>query len=116
MTEAVVGRLLLRVFEDLVGLVDFLEASLGRRVSRILVRMQLHGELAEGALQGLFIGVAGNAQNFIIVAFGHRWSRGQRIPDGASRPPAVYEDGSPTVFAGEPQLRKSGVSRSSCRH
>jgi hypothetical protein len=48
--ELVVGRPLLRVLQDLVGLVDLLELRLGRGVARVPVRVVLHGELAVGAL------------------------------------------------------------------
>ncbi len=50
MAEAIIGRTLVRVLEDLVRLVDFLEAELAALVARIAVRMPLHRELAEGGL------------------------------------------------------------------
>jgi len=71
MTEAVIGGALVAVLEDLVGFVEFLEAVFRLVISRILIRVKLHGELAVGGLQ---IGVAGaalNAKNLIIVALGH---------------------------------------------
>src|SRR4029077_14800711 len=48
MAEAVVGRALVRILEDLVGFVDFLEAMLGVLVARMAIRVALHRLLAEG--------------------------------------------------------------------
>ena len=62
MAEAVIGGALLRVAQDLVGLVDLLEFPLGRVVAAVAVGMVLHGELAEGALQRAVVGVAGDAR------------------------------------------------------
>ena len=50
----VVGRALLRVGQDLVGFLRFLEVLLGIRVIRIAVRMPFHGELAVRLLDVLF--------------------------------------------------------------
>ena len=71
MAEAVVGGALLRVLQDLVGFVDFLELQLGRMVAVVAVGMKLHGELAEGALQRLLVAAARDAQNFVEIAFRH---------------------------------------------
>ena len=71
MAEAIIGRLLLRVLQDIIGFVDFLELVLGRLVARIGIGMKLLGELAKGALQLALIGAFVNAQDLIIVAFGH---------------------------------------------
>src|SRR5690606_18564674 len=49
--EAVVGGPLLRVLEALIGLVDFLELVLAGFVAGVAVGVELHGELAERALQ-----------------------------------------------------------------
>src|SRR5262249_23103716 len=69
--EAVVGSALVGVLEDLVGLVDLLEAGLARLVTGIAVRVPLHGELAE---RGLELGVGGGAldfQDLVVAALGH---------------------------------------------
>ena len=71
MPEAVIGRLFLRVLQDLIGFGDFLEFVVGRLVARIGVWMKLLGELAIGAFQLLLVGALVDAQNFIIVALGH---------------------------------------------
>ena len=49
--EAVVGGALVWVLEDLVGLVDLLEAMLAVLVAGIAIGMPLHGQLAERGLQ-----------------------------------------------------------------
>src|SRR5206468_4474319 len=58
MSEAIIGGALLAVLENLVGLVDFLEADFALGIAGILVRMPLHRELAEGRLQPVIVGGA----------------------------------------------------------
>jgi hypothetical protein len=70
MAEAVVGGALLRVLQRVIGLGYFLELVLGVRVSRIAVRVELHGKLAVGALERRLVGPLGDAENFVKVAFG----------------------------------------------
>ena len=72
MAVAVIERALLPVGEDLIGLVDLLELDLGLQVAGILVRMVLHGQLAEGALQLDLRGGAADAEDLVIVALRHR--------------------------------------------
>src|SRR5690606_36722871 len=43
MAEAIIGRALLLVLQDVIGLVDFLEVPFAIVVARILVRVPLHG-------------------------------------------------------------------------
>ena len=71
MAELVVGGALLRVLQDLVGLVDLLEPLLGRLVARVAVRVVLHGELAEGPLELGFLGALGHAEDLVVVALRH---------------------------------------------
>ena len=71
MAEAVIGRALLFVLQDVVGFVQFLEFLLGGLVARILVRVILHRRLAECLLDGIAVGVTGYAQQFIIVLLRH---------------------------------------------
>jgi hypothetical protein len=47
MAETVIGRALVLVLEDLVGLVDFLELDLAGVIPRIAVGVKLHRKLAE---------------------------------------------------------------------
>src|SRR5207237_6555848 len=69
--EAVIGRPLLRILQGVVGFVDFLERGLGGLVVRVAVRVVLHGELAEGALQLLFVSRLAGAQTLVEVALRH---------------------------------------------
>ena len=71
MPEAVVGRALLLVLEDLVGLVDLLELDLGRRITSVAVRVVLHRQLAVGFLDGVFVRIPVNAEHVIEVGIGH---------------------------------------------
>src|SRR5205823_3062413 len=71
MAEAVIRRPLVRVLQDLVGLVDFLEAVLGVAVAGIAVRMQLHGKLAEGRFQLCVARAPRHPQDLVVVALGH---------------------------------------------
>ncbi len=48
--EPIIGRALVGILEDLVGLVDLLEAMLGALVVGIAIRMALHRLLAESSL------------------------------------------------------------------
>src|SRR5215470_2220137 len=58
MTKTVVSGALVRIFQDLVGLVDFLEAMLGPLVAGIAIWMELHRMLAKS---GLDLAVTGTA-------------------------------------------------------
>src|SRR5262249_12710169 len=49
--EAVIGRALVGILEDLVGLVDLFEADFATLVAGIAIGVPLHRELAEGGLQ-----------------------------------------------------------------
>ena len=71
MAEAVIGRALLRVAQALVGVADLLELDLGRLVAVVAVRMELHGELAEGRLQRLLVATARDAEHFVEIALAH---------------------------------------------
>src|SRR5262245_51093839 len=72
MAEAVIGRALVAVFEDVVSLVDLLELMLGRLVAGIAVGMVLLGELAVRAFDVLDRGLTRNAKDFVIAALAHR--------------------------------------------
>ena len=70
-TEAVISGTLVAVLEDVVGLVDFLEAVLAVLIARIAVGVMLHRELAERCLQLDFRAGAFDAQDLVVVALGH---------------------------------------------
>ena len=71
MAELVIGGALLAVLEHLVGLVEFLEPVLRINVPRIAIRVQFHGELAECRLEIGIRSTAFDAENFVIIPFGH---------------------------------------------
>src|SRR5215470_13363937 len=50
-SEAVVGGTLVGILENLVGLVDLLEAVLTRRIAGVAIGMPLHRQLTEGSLE-----------------------------------------------------------------
>src|ERR1035437_6970143 len=68
----VVALPLLRVAEHRVGLTDLLEALLGRLVALVAIRMELHRQLAIGALQLLRRGGALDAEHLVVVALHRR--------------------------------------------
>ena len=68
MPEAVILRAPLRIGENLVGLVEFLEAFLGVFVAGIAIGMKLNRETAVGFLQLDFAGATIDAEDFVIVA------------------------------------------------
>ena len=67
---AIVERPLLGVGEDVVSLLNFLELLLGRLVARVDVGMVLPRHAAIGLLDRLWRGIAGDTENFVIVASG----------------------------------------------
>src|SRR5215472_5568048 len=73
--EAVIGRALLIVLQDVIGLVDFLELVLGGLVPRIAVRVELHCEPPIGLLELLRRGVARYTEGIVIVLLRHSLSR-----------------------------------------
>jgi len=69
----VVGRLLLRIREHLVGLLGLLELLLGRlrAVTLVAVRVVLHRELAIGLLDVVVGRTLRQAKDFVVIAFAH---------------------------------------------
>src|SRR6185369_16064145 len=59
------------VGEDVVGLGDLLEARLGLRIPRVLVRVELTGELAVRLLDLRSRRVLGNAESGVVVLLDH---------------------------------------------
>jgi hypothetical protein len=70
-TETVIGRAFVGVFEYLVGLVGLLEAMLGAVIPGITVGMTLHRLLAKGRLDVAVTCRALDRKDFIEAAFGH---------------------------------------------
>ena len=71
MAEAVVGRFLLRVFQSVVSLADFLELGFSGLVAGIGIRVELLGELPVSGLEVFLIGALANAENLIKITFCH---------------------------------------------
>ncbi len=69
--ETVVGGALLRIRQDAVGFVDFLEAGFGAVVAVIAVGMVLHRLLAESGLQRHVIDGPLDFQHFVIATLAH---------------------------------------------
>src|SRR5262249_7981544 len=69
--EAVVGRALVRVLEDLVGLIDLFEADFAALVAGIAIGVPLHGELAEGRFQFAVARRALDLKDLVVAALGH---------------------------------------------
>ena len=71
MAVAVVSSALVRVAEDLVGLRALLELFLGCGIALVAIRVVLHGQFAVGGLELAIRGSTGDAENFVVVEFGH---------------------------------------------
>jgi hypothetical protein len=69
--ELVVGRALVRICQNLVGLLTLLEVLLGLRVVRVAVRMPLHGVLAVRLLDLLLRGIPVDSEHFVVVPLRH---------------------------------------------
>ncbi len=69
--KTVVGRTLVWVFEDLIGLVEFLEAMLSILVAGIAVRMPLHRLPAKRRLDVAVAGSAFDRKRLVVTALGH---------------------------------------------
>src|SRR5215471_1131711 len=69
--EAVIGRALVGILEDLVGLVDLFEADFATLIAGIAIGVPLHRELAEGGLQFTVVHRALDPENVVIAALGH---------------------------------------------
>ena len=71
MAEAVIGRALVFVLEDFVGLVDFLEAMFAGIIAGIAVGVNFLRQPPVGALELFDRGAALAAQHFVKVALAH---------------------------------------------
>src|SRR6185312_16283571 len=76
--ELVVLAALLRIAQDLVGLVDLLEASLGRFVAGVHIRMMLAGELPVRLLQFLVRRRLRHSECLVVILEFHRFALSQR--------------------------------------
>src|ERR1700730_1322551 len=64
---AVVGRALLRILQDVVGVGDVLELLLGGLIPRIAIRMVLHGEFTERLLEIVGARRSAHSEQLVIV-------------------------------------------------
>src|SRR6185437_2127364 len=69
--EAIIGRALLIVLQDIVGFADLLEANFCRCVAVVAIRMMLFRELSIGALDGVRGRAPLDAKNFVITTLVH---------------------------------------------
>ncbi len=79
MAKAIIRGALVRIFEDLIGFVDFLEARLARLVAGIAIGVPFHRQLAKGRFQFPLIGSAVDLKNFVIAALGHARVHAHRV-------------------------------------
>ena len=85
MAKSVVGGALFAVLQDLIGLIHVFEALFRYRVSRIAVRVVLHGKLSVGLFDLTIIGVATDAQRVVKIVPGH----GSVLHESEERPPVI---------------------------
>jgi len=71
MAKAIVSCALIGIAQYLVGLAGLFELLFGCSIARIPVRMVLHRLFSVRALQLLIAGLAGDAENFVIICFAH---------------------------------------------
>ena len=86
MAETIVGGAFIAVLQNLIGLVDFLEAYLAGRIARISIRMPFHGQFAKGRLELGFVRVPVDLKGFVVTALGRHQSippERRFIPKGA---------------------------------
>src|SRR5262249_53576235 len=124
--KPVIGGSFVAILENVVSLVDFLEAVLAILVARVAVRMVLHSKLAERRLELDLSAGASHPKNFIVVALGHP-TPGLTHPLGPPygiRRPGVPQTGTPghgpggDIVRGRPAHGSKPIIRriSSCRH
>ena len=97
--ELIVGGALLRVFQRFVGFVDFLELALGILVAGIAVWVEVLRQTAIGRFQILLASVAGDTQNFIIIALGHMWRSLEAAQWAVSKPSSSLSATAPALSA-----------------
>ena len=71
MSELIVGRALLGIGENFIGLLGVLELGLGGLITRIAIRMMLHRQAPVGLLYVRLRGVARNTEHLVEILFRH---------------------------------------------
>ena len=64
-----------RIAEDLVSLAEFLELFLGGFISRVFIRVIFHREAAVGFFYAVGGLLAGDLQDFVVVALGSQFGK-----------------------------------------
>ena len=72
LAEPVIGRALLGILEDVIGLVDGLEAGFGVLAAALAIGMAFLGHPAIGGLDRRFVGASLDAQQIVIVLLDHQ--------------------------------------------
>src|ERR1700733_13671692 len=101
MAEPVIGGALIAVLEDLIGLVDFLEADFAAGIARILVRMPFHRELAEGCLETGIIRGPLDFKGLVVTALGGHPSNPPEVRPHSARI-LPYENAVPGLIKNDP--------------
>ena len=70
MAIAIVGGAFVDIHEDVIRFAELLELLFGVRVVRIFVRMKFDRQLPIRALDLVFVGLAADGEDFVIISFG----------------------------------------------
>src|SRR5690606_17259925 len=71
MAKAIIGSTLIRIVENFVGFLGFLEFLFRLGVIRIAIRVILHRQATISFFQRICVGLAAHAEDFVIIALGH---------------------------------------------
>src|SRR5208282_1439731 len=102
--EAIIGRTLVGVLEDLVGLVDLLEAMLGVAFPGIAVRVPLHRLFAKRSFDVAIACGALDRQSLVVAALGHH-----SPPDDVQSSPFKVQDEGCQVKNMHPRFASGGA-------
>src|SRR5690554_290862 len=80
MTELVIGRPAVGIGQHLIGFSGFFELVFSLFITRVAVRVILHGETTIGLLDLFFVRRLGNTQYFVIIALSHSLSCHHQLP------------------------------------
>src|SRR5439155_17297843 len=108
--EAVVGAPLVTVAQDLVGLVDLLEAVRGARLG-VPVGMVIEGKLAERTADVILRGASGDPENLVVVALACRHESDKQVGVGSETPPPPVFTPPETRLRPCPRHRRPAVHR-----
>jgi len=69
--ETVIGRSLLRILQDVIGLIQGLEVRFLVGAAAMTIGMAVHGQLAIGRLDRLIVSAPLDAEQFVIIRGHH---------------------------------------------